>query len=95
MTGYDALPPPEEIQRAPELASLAALDTLLDLVGRVLLARYPELDDPERPYWLSHPLLPLVSDLVALSQALQGRIADYRVALHPQDDCDPDDELPL
>ncbi len=107
MTAPDSGPHPDAIGLAPELAILAALDGILELAVRALRALYPELDDPERPYWLSKPCLLQASDIVALAQALQDLLSDYRCVIHagtaaepdpnafdPPDDADPDDELP-
>ena len=48
----DGMPTPDDLVGTPELAILAALAWTLDLVTRTLVCAYPELTDPERPYWL-------------------------------------------
>ncbi len=50
-------PTPDELNRSPELAVLAILDTTLHLVTCTVLAAHADLlqDDDERPYWVEPP----------------------------------------
>ncbi|MEM6792202.1 MAG: hypothetical protein AAGA56_06290 [Myxococcota bacterium] len=46
------------------------------------VAEHPELDDPERPYWLDEtsPLTARAAEVVALAVALRHATARYRAA---------------
>ena len=72
----DAMPTPDDLVDAPELAILAALDWTLDLVVRALVCAYPELTDPERPYWLRH-----ASRLATAAETLADQTDDMKQAL--------------
>ena len=77
------VPTPGEIADAPELALLHALDEILDLVPRVLVAAHPELADPEAPFWgretsrTPHK----ANDIVATAHRLQRLLRAYRRAI--------------
>ena len=77
------LPTPGEIADAPELAILVALDEILDLMLRALVAAHPELADPEAPFWIPEPPRPTrkASDVVATAQRLQRHLRAYRSAI--------------
>jgi len=45
------LPTPDDLADAPELATLAALDEILELALRVLVSVHPQLGDAECPAW--------------------------------------------
>ena len=79
----DRIPTPDDLDRAPELAILAALDHTLELATAALVCAQPELCDPERPYWLGSPTrsLTLAKTLVRRTHALQRAIRAYRRAL--------------
>ena len=79
----DRIPTPDDLDRAPELAILAALDHTLELAATALVCAHPELCDPERPYWLGSPTrsLTLAKTLVRRTHGLQRAIHAYRSAL--------------
>jgi len=79
----DPTPTPDDLECAPELAILAALDHTLELAIAALVCAHPELRDPERPYWLGSPThsLTLAKTLVRRTHALQRAIRAYRRAL--------------
>jgi hypothetical protein len=70
------MPTPDDLVDAPELAILAALDWTLDLVVRALVCAYPELTDPERPYWLRK-----TSRTVTAAETLVDQTADMEQAI--------------
>ena len=73
MTRPRSRPSPEPIAPTPELAILRALDGLLDLARRTLLAAHPALGDPDAP--------DEAGDRDALGQAARVLIA-HSAALH-------------
>lgn len=79
----DRIPTPDDLECAPELAILAALDHTLELATAALVCAQPELCDPERPYWLGCPTrsLTLAKTLVRRTHGLQRAIRAYRKAL--------------
>lgn len=93
----DPVPTPDDLDRAPELAILAALDHTLELATAALVCAHPELCDPERPYWLGSPTrsLTLAKTLVRRTHGLKRAIRAYRRALEirprPEDSTDLDD----
>jgi hypothetical protein len=72
----NGMPTPDDLDDAPELAILAALDWTLDLVVRALVCAYPELTDPERPYWLCQ-----ASRRTTAAQTLVDQAADMKQAI--------------
>lgn len=72
----DGMPTPDDLVDAPELAILAALDQTLDLVVRALVCAYPELVDPERPYWLRQ-----ASRIATVAKTLVDQTAHMKQAL--------------
>ena len=72
----DRTPTPDDLVDAPELAILAALDRTLDLVVRALVCAYPELTDPERPYWLRQ-----ASRMATAAETLTNQSAGMKQAL--------------
>ena len=79
------LPTVPDLAAAPELAVLAALVGLLDIVAAALLAAHPELADDERPYWIHTPdIVPVAAHI------LRRAAARYRLAVTPP----PAAELP-
>lgn len=82
----DPTPTPDDLECAPELAILAALDHTLELAATALVCAHPELPDPERPYWLGSPTrsLTLAKILVRRTHGLQRTIRAYRRALEIQ-----------
>jgi len=93
------LPTPGEIADAPELALLHALDEILDLAPRVLVAAHPELADPEAPFWVREASRTTRkgNDIVATAHRLQRHIRAYRRAISLARDkrCEADPELPF
>ena len=79
----DPTPTPDDLECAPELAILAALDHTLELAIAALVCAHPELRDPERPYGLGPPThsLTLAKTLVRRTHGLQRAICAYRKAL--------------
>lgn len=49
MTRHRSRPTPQQIAHTPELAILGALDELLDLTRRTLIAAHPGLGDTDAP----------------------------------------------
>ncbi len=96
---HPPLPTPGEIADAPELALLHALDEILDLAPRVLVAAHPELADPEAPFWVREASRTTRkgNDIVATAHRLQRRIRAYRRAISLARDprCEADPELPF
>ena len=96
---HPPLPTPGEIADAPELALLHALDDILDLAPRVLVAAHPELADPEAPFWVREASRTTrkASDIVDAANRLQRHIRAYRrtisLARDPRREADP--ELPF
>ena len=90
----DTIPTLDDLDRAPELAILAALDHTLELATAALVCAHPELCDPERPYWISSPTrsLTLAKTLVRRAHGLQRAIRSYRRALEtrPRHEESPD-----
>ena len=76
-------PTPPELDRAPELAVLAALDGVLEITFCALLAAHPELADAERPYWR----LPasksscIAANIVVRAEQLRRDLTTYRRCL--------------
>jgi hypothetical protein len=77
------IPTPAELDEAPELALLHALDEILDLVPRVLVAAHPELADPDAPFWVREAprTTRKANDIVATTHRLQQHLRDYRTAI--------------
>jgi hypothetical protein len=86
------LPSPLQIEEHPELAILAAIELCLDLAVGALVALYPELADPERPYWCRNYLDPPAqasSDLAA-ANSLQDTLTHYHHDHHSRRHPPPD-----
>jgi hypothetical protein len=81
-------PTPPDLAESPELAVLALLDATLDLAVSALLALYPELADPERPYWIDGPSAARnrAQTIATRAHALRDAIAAYRRTLAPAPD---------
>jgi hypothetical protein len=77
------IPTPGEIADAPELALLHALDEILDLVPRALVAGHPELGDPEAPFWVREASRTTrkANDIVATAHRLRQHLRAYRTAI--------------
>jgi hypothetical protein len=76
-------PTPDEIADAPELALLHALDEILDLVPRTLVAAHPKLGDPETPFWLREASRTTrnANDIVATAHRLRKHLRAYSKAI--------------
>ncbi len=76
-------PTPDEIADAPELALLHALDEILVLVPRTLVAAHPKLGDSEAPFWLQEASRTIrkANDIVATAHRLRQHLRAYRVAI--------------
>jgi hypothetical protein len=76
-------PTPDDPVDAPELAILAALESVLELVARALVCAHPELADPERPYWLRQAscVTAAAETVIQLSAEMKQVIIEYREAL--------------
>jgi hypothetical protein len=74
-----------ELVDVPELAILAALVAVIDLVVDSIRAAHPELADHERPYWLPPPAnVVILADRLLRQAARFRRAVDrYRVAVKP------------
>jgi hypothetical protein len=69
---------------SPELAVLAALLAVLDIVVSALLAVHPELVDHERPYWIKTPdAVRLAACVLRNANGLRRAINRYRLAVMP------------
>jgi len=78
----DHLPPPRELDDAPELAVLALLETTLRTAVSSLLCAHPGLGDPDRPYWVARPLPERVAEIIIVrADALAALAHNYRAAL--------------
>jgi hypothetical protein len=79
----ERIPTPDDLDRAPELAILAALEHTLELAARALACAHPELRDPDSPN--SHrpnpPGLAIANTLARRSRALQRALRTYRRAV--------------
>ncbi len=77
------LPTPDELADAPELALLHALDPILELVSRTLVAAHPELGDPEAPFWVrdASRTTRKADDILATAHRLQRHLRGYRMAI--------------
>jgi len=87
-------PTPQQLVDAPELAILAALDDILTLALRALVAAHPQLIDPECPYWARDGSAErdAAERILTASSLLSTSIEQYcRVAAARRDhDDDPD-----
>jgi hypothetical protein len=93
------LPTPPQLEQAPELGVLAALDTLLEVATCALQVALPEIDaDPECPYWVAGDDRLTAESLLQLFEDLRVLLARYRdETLRPADILEDDpchDELP-
>jgi hypothetical protein len=71
-------PSPLDLSNDPELATLAALDLLLELSVSTLHAAYPDIgiDEPE-----THRLTALAGSIIEAAHGLRGLLKSYRAAL--------------
>jgi len=90
-------PTPIEIADVPELAILAALEDILDLALRALLAAHPQLGDPDCPYWAQDPspAHAAADRILAAAVPLARALDTYRRAVTPSHHHAPDPETPI
>jgi hypothetical protein len=74
----DWLPTPEELERAPQLAILVALDATLEMTACALQVAHPELVRDEPPYQLFGPRLIVADELLSLVERLREALCCYR-----------------
>lgn len=75
----DWLPTPEELERLPQLAVLANLESALEVTTCVLQVAHPELTrDEECPYWVCGLPLIVADRILALVEQLQDALFRYR-----------------
>jgi len=73
-----------DMAAAPELAVLAALLAVLQIVIDALLATHPALTDDERPYWVKTPdAVPHAASVIANVHRLRRAIHRYQLAVMP------------
>ena len=93
------IPTPYELADHPELALLHALDEIMDLVPRVLVAAHPELADPDAPFWVREASEPArhAGHVLADVHRLQLHIRSYRDAITRARDqrVESDPEIPF
>ena len=76
------LPTPPQLEHAPQLAVLVALDCTLEVAACAVQVAHPEIDDdPECPYWVARPDRLVAEKLLTLIDRLRIAIARYREAL--------------
>lgn len=66
--------------QAPELATLALLETLLSVTHRVLLAEHPTLLHEEQPYWTEPRTAHAARRVLSCADPLRAALASYRAA---------------
>lgn len=78
----NAIPAPHELDSHPELAVLFILEQVINTADCALRSANPNLDDPERPYWLRRPFSEQVAArIVSLGATLSRFVRNYRAAL--------------
>ena len=73
------IPTPGELVKTPELAALTVLDVALEVAIHALVARYPDLEDPDQRDWLMPPpaSAPLAAVVVGLADTLRCAVHNY------------------
>jgi len=75
----DWLTTPEELERLPQLAIMATLESSLEITACVLQVAHPELtSDEECPYWVCGLPLIVADRILALVEQLQDALFRYR-----------------
>lgn len=73
------LPTPEELERLPQLAILATLESTLEMTTCVLQVAHPELArDEECPYWVCGMPVIVADHILTLVERLQDALFRYR-----------------
>jgi hypothetical protein len=82
------LPTPAELDEAPELAILAALDDTLETALRALVAAHPQLGDSECPAWVrrTSAASAAADRILHASKRLAHALDAYRRAVTPRRD---------
>jgi hypothetical protein len=92
-------PTPNQIADAPELAILCALDEVLDLACRALIAAHPVLGETDAPYWAHEATRQsrTAKQLLAKAHRLRRSVRAYRTATQLARDAlqDRESELPF
>jgi len=95
-------PQPDDLERDPVLAILAALDATIVIAIRALIAAHPYVNDDERPYWVKPELSPsdrVAPDIVMIARRLLDALESYRNAIvlkhRPSPDDSPQDDFPF
>jgi len=90
-------PTPDDLRCDPELAILAALDHTLKLAVYALVAIYPELTDPERPFWLREDssVDRAAHHIVDRSEELKLAIFEYQDAIRRTQEAQANEEFPF
>ena len=89
----DNLPTPEDLVVSPELAAVAAVSVILEILVRALGAMHPELGDEDFPRGASAPAR-VADDILELVKKQQYALARYRWAVRLEIPDDIDDLLP-
>ena len=86
------LPTPAELDEAPELAILAALDGTLAIALRALVAAHPQLGDSECPAWVrrASAASDAADRILHASKRLANALDAYRRAVTPHRDAKTD-----
>jgi hypothetical protein len=86
------LPTPAELDEAPELAILAALDDTLETALRALVAAHPQLGDSECPAWArtTSAASDAADRILSASKPLANALDAYRRAVTPHRDTETD-----
>jgi hypothetical protein len=86
------MPTPAELDEAPELAMLAALDHTLEIALRALVAAHPQLGDSECPAWVrqTSAARDAADRILEASRPLAHAIDAYRRAVTPHRDAETD-----
>jgi len=92
MSAHRWLPTPAELDEAPELAILAALDDTLAIALRALVATYPQLGDSECPAWVreASAASDAADRILRASKRLAHALDAYRRAVIPHRDAETD-----
>lgn len=82
------LPIPPDLQKSPELAALAILDSTLDVTCHAIYAEYPDIHDSRAILGTDKPSLSLIvaREILALTEQLQESIYWYRQRLQEEEE---------
>ncbi|RLB54807.1 MAG: hypothetical protein DRI90_19925 [Deltaproteobacteria bacterium] len=87
------IPTPGEIDKTPEVATLTVLDIALEVAIHALVARYPDLEDPDQREWLMPPpaSAPLAAVVVGVADTLRCAVHNYLATVECQHDLERPD----